>query len=178
MPKIVEELFPVLVSLADQLLQNWSPSPAEDVPTILHLILKTYKTSIIVQLNPHQQTSESLVPWGRLFFAVVNLQLPTGTTPEDEEERERCEWWKAKKWAYATLGRLFHRFGNPSQLPKASKEEYGAFAEHFVTVFAPEILNMYLAQVEKFVSGQQWLSQKVQYQIFSFFTEWCVIVLS
>ncbi|KAG2029570.1 hypothetical protein BDR03DRAFT_975723, partial [Suillus americanus] len=21
----------------------------------------------------------------------------------------KCEWWKAKKWAYGILGRLFHR---------------------------------------------------------------------
>ncbi|KIK50551.1 hypothetical protein GYMLUDRAFT_78463 [Collybiopsis luxurians FD-317 M1] len=28
---------------------------------------------------------------------------------EDEEEREKSEWWIAKKWAYATLGSLFHR---------------------------------------------------------------------
>lgn len=51
-------------------------------------------------------------------------------------------------------------------------KEYGPFAQHFVTMFAPEILSIYLHQVELFVSGQAWLSKKCQYQIFQFFTEW------
>jgi len=77
---------------------------------MLHLILKTYRTSILVQLSPHQQTHESIVPWGRLLFGVVNLEIPADAVPADEEEREQSEWWLAKKWAYAVLGRLFNRF--------------------------------------------------------------------
>ena len=113
--------------------------------------------------------------------------------PEDVDDRERHHWWKAKKWAYSILGRLFHRcrpflclfqldmvlngdrYGNPSQLPSTMKKDYQAFAEHFVNHFAPEIFKTYLRQVELFVSGQQWLSKKAQYNIFSFFTEWCVM---
>lgn len=63
----------------------------------------------MIRLSQHQQSPESLVPWGRLLFQMVNLQIPPEVVPVDEEERERSEWWKAKKWAYATLGRLFHR---------------------------------------------------------------------
>ncbi|KAF9465308.1 armadillo-type protein [Collybia nuda] len=170
LPKIVEDAFPTLVSIATQMLQT-PPSSAQEIPTMLHLILKTYRTSIVVNLSKHQQSKESLVPWGRLLFAVVNLQISKDAVPEDEEDRERSEWWKAKKWAYAILGRLFHRFGNPSQLPSSMKDEYGAFAQHFVTSFAPEILSTYLGQVQLYVSDQTWLSKKCQYQIFQFFTE-------
>ncbi|KII90665.1 hypothetical protein PLICRDRAFT_52383 [Plicaturopsis crispa FD-325 SS-3] len=170
--EVVAQLFPTLVSIATQMLAT-PPSASPDIPTLLHYILKTYKTSILVNLSAHQQSTESLVPWGRLLFQVVNLQLPKDAVPEDEEERERSEWWKAKKWAYGVLGRLFHRFGNPSQLPSPMQKEYGAFAQHFITSFAPEIFKIYLQQVELFVSGQAWLSKKCQYQIFQFFTE-CV----
>ncbi|KAF9257153.1 ARM repeat-containing protein [Marasmius fiardii PR-910] len=172
MTRIVTDLFPNLVSIAQQMIQT-PPSPAQEIPTMLHLILKAYKTSIVINLSAHQQSAESLVPWGQLLFAIVNLNIPKEAVPDDEEERERSEWWKAKKWAFATLGRLFHRFGNPSQLPSTMQKEYGPFAEHFVTMFAPEILNIYLRQVELYVSGQAWLSKKCQYHIFSFFTE-CV----
>lgn len=141
---------------------------------MLHLILKTYKTSIVLHLSQHQQSADSLVPWGRLLFQVVNLQIPKEAVPEDEEDRERSEWWKAKKWAYGILGRLFNRFGNPSQLPSSMQKEYGNFSQHFVTTFAPEIFKIYLQQVELFVSGQAWLSKKCQYQILTFFTEWFV----
>ncbi|KAJ7105062.1 armadillo-type protein [Mycena crocata] len=170
LPKMVADLFPTLVGIATQMMQT-PPSESQEIPTMLHLILKTYKTSIVVHLSPHQQSAESLVPWGQLFFAVVNLQIPKEAVPDDEDDRERSEWWKAKKWAYATLGRLFHRFGNPSQLPSAMQAEYSAFAQHFASMFAPEILAIYLRQVELFVSNQAWLSKKCQYQIFTYFTE-------
>jgi len=170
--RIVEALLPTLVSIGTQMVQT-PPTQAQEIPMMLHLILKTYRTSIIVSLSRHQQSPESIVPWGRLLFATVNLQLPKEAVPEDEEERERAEWWKAKKWAFSVLTRLFHRYGNPSQLPTAMKKEYGAFADHFCSSFAPEILTAFLHQVELFVSGQAWLSRKSQYHIFSFFSE-CV----
>ncbi|KAG2092263.1 armadillo-type protein [Suillus cothurnatus] len=67
------------------------------------------------------------------------MAVPIEGVPTDEENREKCEWWKAKKWAYGILGRLFHRFGNSSQLLSQMQSKYGVFAEHFVTAFAPEI---------------------------------------
>jgi hypothetical protein len=70
----------------------------------------------------------------------------------------------------------FPRFGNPSQLPSPLQKEYGTFAQHFVTHFAPEIFKVYLQQIELYVSGQAWLSKKCQYQILQFFTEWFVLV--
>ena len=177
LPKLVEAFFPTLVTIATQALSNPPAGTNQEVPTLLHLILKTYSTSIILHLSAHQQSSESLVPWGRLLFQVVNLQIPKDAEPADEDERERSEWWKAKKWAYKILGRLFHRFGNPSQLPSSLQQDYGAFAQTFVTSFAPEIFKVYLHQTELYVSGQAWLSKKCQYRIFTFFTEWYVFGL-
>ncbi|KAH9028652.1 ARM repeat-containing protein [Lactarius hengduanensis] len=170
---VVEETFATLVTLATNLLNSPPPGAEQDIPAILHFILKAYKHSIVLNLSRYQQSAEGLVPWGRLLFQVVNLRIPADAVPADEEERERSEWWKAKKWAYGILGRLFHRFGNPSQLPSPLQEEYGTFAQHFVTSFAPEIFKVYLHQIELYVSGQVWLSKKCQYQILQFFTE-CV----
>ncbi|PSR70855.1 hypothetical protein PHLCEN_2v13296 [Hermanssonia centrifuga] len=173
LPQLIVQLFPTLVNIASQLLNSPPANANQEIPLMLHLILKTYKTSIVMHLSAHQQSAESLVPWGRLLFQVVNLQIPKEAVPEDEEDRERSEWWKAKKWAYGILGRLFNRFGNPSQLPSSMQQEYATFSQHFVATFAPEIFSIYLQQVELFVSGQAWLSRKCQYQIFNFFTE-CV----
>ena len=71
----------------------------------------------------------------------------------------------------------YYSFGNPSQLPSPLQEEYGTFAQHFVTSFAPEIFKVYLHQIELYVSGQAWLSKKCQYQILQFFLEWFVAPL-
>ncbi|KAH9980072.1 ARM repeat-containing protein [Lactifluus volemus] len=170
---IVEQTFGILVTLATNLLNSPPAGAGQEIPSILHLILKTYKHSIVLNLSLYQQSAESLVPWGRLLFQVVNLRIPDDAVPADEEGRERSEWWKAKKWACGILGRLFHRYGNPSQLPSPLQEEYGAFSQHFVTSFAPEIFKVYLHQIELYVSAQAWLSKKCQYQILQFFTE-CV----
>ena len=106
---LLSHLVATLVNIATQLLSTPPANASQEIPLMLHLILKTYKTSIVLHLSAHQQSPESLVPWGRLLFQVVNLQVPVDAVPEDESERERSEWWKAKKWAYGTLDRLFHR---------------------------------------------------------------------
>jgi hypothetical protein len=107
---IVEQTFGTLVTLAMNLLSSPPPGAEQEIPSILHLILKMYKHSIVLNLSTYQQSAESLVPWGRLLFQVVGLRIPDNAVPADEEERERSEWWKAKKWAYGVLGRLFHRY--------------------------------------------------------------------
>ncbi|GJJ15816.1 hypothetical protein Clacol_010094 [Clathrus columnatus] len=174
-PQIIEETFPMIVAIGLQLLDS-PPAPltpqSPEIPRLLHFILKIYKSTLVTNLSTHQQSGASIVPWGQVFFRVINLQIPPEALPQDEEERERCEWWKAKKWAYSSLDRLFHRFGNPSQLPSALKE-YMPFAEHFITTFAPEMISTYLRQLDLYTSGQVWMSKKCQYLIFQFLTE-CV----
>jgi hypothetical protein len=41
-----------------------------------------------------------------------------------------------------------------------------------VSNYAPAIFKTFLEQIQTYVSGQAWLSQKVQYHILAFFTEW------
>lgn len=107
--EVTSILFPQLVTIALRLMSTNPSGPSQEIPLLLHLILKTYKTSILLTLSKHQQSHDSLVPWGRLLFQVVNFVPPKEGVPDDLEEREKCEWWKAKKWAYGILGRLFHR---------------------------------------------------------------------
>lgn len=169
MPQIAEKSFPTLVDLGTNLVQNLTPENAD----CLHIILKTYKASTQTSLSPHQQSSQSIMTWGRLLFQVVAVQLPVGTTlPGSPDDWQVSEWWKAKKWAFNTLNRLFERYGNPSQLPASMKKEVSAFAEHFVKSFAPEIFKTYLQQVELYASGQIWLSKKVLSAILRFFSAW------
>lgn len=91
---------------------------------------------------------------------------------------EDCSTGKVSVFVFlmgGELNRPCHRFGNPSQLPSPLQGEYGQFAQHFATAFAPEIMKVYLLQIELYVSGQAWLSKKCQYQILQFFTEWFVL---
>ena len=53
---------------------------------------------------------DNMVGWCTLFLTVVGKEAPAEALDEDLEERERNHWWKAKKWAYANLNRLFVRY--------------------------------------------------------------------
>lgn len=64
------------------------------------------------------------------------------------------------------------RYGNPSHIPKSMRDQYKAFADHFVKAFAPEIFKVYLHQIELYISGQAWMSNKCLNLIFNFFGYW------
>lgn len=51
-----------------------------------------------------------MVGWCTLFLTAIGKEAPAEALDEDLEERERNHWWKAKKWAYANLNRLFVRY--------------------------------------------------------------------
>ena len=100
-----------------------------------------------------------MVAWCTLFIQVVGKDAPECSLPDDLDERETNHWWKAKKWAYSNLNRLFARYGNPQSMSKSDQESLGAVAKSFSEQFAPEILKVYLQQVEKWVAKTQWLSR-------------------
>ncbi|KIK36946.1 hypothetical protein CY34DRAFT_29751, partial [Suillus luteus UH-Slu-Lm8-n1] len=82
LPGIITSLFPTLVTIDDGMLNTSTSQPAsQEILAMLHLILKTYKTAIIVNLSPHQRSPESLVPWGRLLFRVVGMAVPAEGVP-------------------------------------------------------------------------------------------------
>lgn len=113
MPSMIKKTFPILVALGQKVAPAHTPPPLPPIEAaeFLHVILKTYKASIATTLSKHQQTRESIVPWGTLLFQVVGMQLPAGVTlPGDKDEWEKHAWWKAKKWALGTLNRLFERY--------------------------------------------------------------------
>jgi hypothetical protein len=96
---VIKQTFGTLVTLATNLL-NSPPAGAElEIPVILHLIelILIDCTGFIDASTEHGESRvlgsaalpdpESLLPC-----------IPADVVPTDEEERERSEWWKVKKW--------------------------------------------------------------------------------
>lgn len=52
---------------------------------------------------------DRMVGWCTLFLTIVGKDAPVHALDEDYDERERNDFWKSKKWAYANLNRLFVR---------------------------------------------------------------------
>ena len=114
-----------------------------------------------------------MVAWCTLFLSVVSKPAPPNALDEDLDERENNHWWKAKKWAYANLNRLFTRYGNPGTLSKNNRQDLADFAKSFITNFAPEILKIYLQQIDAWAQKTTWLSKPSLSYTLSFLDE-CV----
>jgi importin-7 len=50
-----------------------------------------------------------MIGWCSLFLQTIAKDPPPSAMDEDLAERETNHWWKAKKWAYFNLNRLFVR---------------------------------------------------------------------
>jgi len=164
---IVARTFPVLLQTVNALMDS-AQSNLPAVGEMVYYAMKVYKTSLAITLTRHQQSNESIVPWGTLMLRVV--QKPVDAEGADEEAKEKAPWWKAKKWAFYALNRLFSRYGIPSQL-SASMVSCKPFAETFLHSFAPEILKAYLHTADAMVSQQLWVSRPVVRHLLAFFTE-------
>ncbi|KAL8720167.1 MAG: hypothetical protein Q9225_002933 [Loekoesia sp. 1 TL-2023] len=153
--RIVEAAFPQLLVIGSKLLEESSPEAWE----MLRIILKTYKHAIYLELPPYLLSQDKMVGWCTLFLNIVSKDAPANALDEDLDERERNHWWKSKKWAYANLNRLYVRYGNPSTHPKQSPPEVVEFSKSFIVDFAPEILKVYLQQIDKWAQKSTWLSK-------------------
>jgi importin-7 len=54
----------------------------------------------------NQQTN---IGWCTIFLQTVAKTPPAVSMVEDALEREKHHWWKAKKWSYFNLNRLYIR---------------------------------------------------------------------
>ncbi|KAG2122716.1 hypothetical protein BD769DRAFT_1474054 [Suillus cothurnatus] len=94
------------------MLNTFPSQPAsQEIPAMLHLIPQTYKTAIKYR-QPFPTPAEPRITCslGKSLVPRCGMAVPVEGVPTSEEDREKCEWWKAKKWAYGILGRLFHCF--------------------------------------------------------------------
>lgn len=153
--KVVNVAFPTLLGIANKLVQENSLEAGE----MLRICVKCYKHAVYYGLPQPLQSHQATVDWCTLFLTIISKKPPECAMPEDSDERERNHWWKARKWAYANLNRLFVRYGNPSGLSTSQEKEYGDFSKNFITHFAPEMLKVYLGEIEKWVGGNHWLSK-------------------
>ncbi|KAG9068719.1 hypothetical protein KI688_011002 [Linnemannia hyalina] len=163
--EIIATFFPAIQQIGTGLVSANNVEAAE----MLKIIFKCYHHTIQIDLSERLRDNASLVPWGTLFIQMVEKPVPTEGLPTDLEELEKHPWWKAKRWAYQCLNRLYTRYGNPTALTSESK--FKPFANSFIVNFAPNILTAYLKQVELWVAKQAWLSPRVLCLMGNFFEE-------
>lgn len=154
--KIIEASFPRLLAVCNELVQQES----DDAGEMLHIALKAYKHATWLDLSAFLRDQQNNIGWCSVFLQTVSKTIPASAMQEeDPPERERHHWWKAKKWAYFNLNRLYIRHGNPQAITGKNNEPEMAFAKHFSANIAPEILKHYLVEIEKWVGKSIWLSR-------------------
>lgn len=117
------------------------------------------------------------IAWCTVFLQTVSKTCPANAMQGDNYDREKHHWWKAKKWAYFNLNRLFIRYDCASYMSNAINTTNSAFSRHgnpaspgkgdealqfakdFTSKIAPEILKHYLQEIEKWVAKTSWLSR-------------------
>lgn len=167
--KVVEAAFPRLLTIGNNLVAETN----QDAGEMLRIVVKCYKHAIYYDLPIPLRARQATVDWCSLFLRIIAQKAPEYAMSEDLDEREQNFWWKARKWCYANLNRVFVRYGNPTGLSSSQQKEFGDFSKMFITQFAPEILKGYLGEVEKWVGGNHWLS-KASLSYTLIFLEECV----
>ncbi|KAL6871383.1 armadillo-type protein [Trichoderma novae-zelandiae] len=162
---IVEAGFPRLLSICNELVNQESDEASE----MLHLALKAYKHATWLELSPYLRQDQVNIAWCTVFLQTVSKAVPASIMMNEVADREKHHWWKAKKWAYFNLNRLFIRHGNPSSPGK--QDGAVQFAKNFTSTIAPEILKHYLQEIEKWVAKTSWLSRPCLSYILVFLDE-------
>lgn len=63
-----------------------------------------------LELSPHLRQEQPNIGWCTIFLHTVSKAPPPVSMQGDELDRAKNHWWKAKKWAYFNLNRLFIRY--------------------------------------------------------------------
>lgn len=163
---IIVTHFPTLLQVASSLLNEESAAAGE----MAVLLLKCYKYVTYHDLPEPLQTPDNITSWGKLHVEVIQKELPKYVLDLDESERRLHPWVKAKKWAYANLYRLFSRYASQSL---SRRFEYQGFLHFFSENFIPQLLQLYLHQVDQWCSKQLWISDECLFNII-YFMENCV----
>uniref|UniRef100_A0A1J3IJ64 Importin beta-like SAD2 n=1 Tax=Noccaea caerulescens TaxID=107243 RepID=A0A1J3IJ64_NOCCA len=136
--RIVEETFPLLLTIFNGLVQIANPSL--EIAEFIKLICKIFWSSIYLELPRQLFDLNVFNAWMVLFLSVSERPVPIEGQPMDPELRKSWGWWKVKKWTVHILNRLYSRFGDP----KLQTTENKPFAQIFQQNYAGRILEGHL----------------------------------
>lgn len=160
--EVAEKFFPLLETLANNLLENDSTLSDE----LLYLIVKIFKFTTFSYLPKYLENPTHLGTWCHLQIVLINKPLPKSVTEEDmPDQRNLNPRVKAVKWCFGNLHRLLSRHGGGFA---TKNKDTNTFAHSFLQNFVTEILNAYWTIIENWSSKKVWLSESSLYHLISF----------
>ncbi|KAJ2547796.1 Nonsense-mediated mRNA decay protein 5, partial [Coemansia sp. RSA 1933] len=165
---IAKELFPQVQKIADEAIA----SSDELAMRMAWVSFKSYYSCLQSGIPASFKESGNLVSWGTSFIKMIEKPVEFDReTISDDSAQEPV--WKAKKWAIRSVNHLYGRYGNPALLSSVNAKKHSAFAKIFTSNFLPQILQVYLKQVEGYTTGQVWMSTRVRGLVSKFLSD-CV----
>jgi hypothetical protein len=158
---LINQHFQTLLTVADTLLKQESQEAGE----MTVLVLKIYKYVTYHDLPAPLQSLQAIQDWGNIHVAVINKPLPEEVMELQINDRKLHPWVKTKKWACANLFRLFDRYGSQSLSKKFS---YDSFKSVYTENFVPQLLSLYLSQVDQWCSNRLWMSEEQLFYVLNF----------
>ncbi|CAK9440313.1 uncharacterized protein LODBEIA_P44130 [Lodderomyces beijingensis] len=163
MEDITQQLFPIIESLANTILNSENSNTTSD--EMLYLIVKSFKNATFSSLPSYFQDTNKLGLWCQIQIMIIKKPLPREVLEEDTiEQRSTNPRVKAVKWCFANMNRLINRHGGGILSAKADP----AFISAFLSNFVPQILNAYWNIIEDWASKKVWLSPVSMFYMISF----------
>ncbi|SSD61387.1 related to Nonsense-mediated mRNA decay protein 5 [Saccharomycodes ludwigii] len=170
---IIHNYFDSLLDLGNNLFQSDSNMEDPKIGEMCKLILKCFKFVTYMDLPFTLQRPENFIPWANFHVSIIQAPVSMDfleKSKTDLRSRSSYPWFKAKKWAYSNLGRLFERYASRSLTKKFSYED---FRRLYTKDFLPHLLNLYFQQLEQWHNKALWLSNESLFYILGFI-EHCV----
>ncbi|EGW33430.1 uncharacterized protein SPAPADRAFT_136705 [Spathaspora passalidarum NRRL Y-27907] len=159
--EITNEIFPLLESLTNKLLQSDDRIADE----MLYLIIKTFKFTTYSAMPTYFQDMNKLGQWCQIHIVIINKPLPQEILDEDADQRTLHPRIKTIKWCFGNFHRLLSRHGG-GVITKEKKTSQ--FAQNFLSNFVPEILSVYWKVIENWSTKTVWLSEASLFHLISF----------
>jgi hypothetical protein len=147
--KVIKTCFPRINSIVAELIKF--DAGDANVGFMVKTIMKTFFASVQYDLPKVLQDQNMLFSWCSVLVQMIEKPLNGISADMDQDDLRQNIWWKAKKWAYQGLHRLFHRYGNPALNSPAEVPK--AFTKLFADKFAPSLVKVVVAQTELLGQG-------------------------
>lgn len=163
---VAEEVYPQVLSIGERLVGESSHMAG----LMMYDVMKIYKMIAARQLPPVVQNLEIAQRTVALFLQTIIKVLPEEILAiESLSEREQNPWCKAQKWASFNILRTHTKYLSVRSTSLSSGvKDLSNYRKHYLATFTPEIVNVYLEHLQKWMRSEVWVPPSTLYNIIAF----------
>ncbi|KAI8465003.1 MAG: armadillo-type protein [Monoraphidium minutum] len=155
---VITTTFPALLTILHGVIANPAAGASAGLAPAAYakLVLKVFWSATFMGIPDALLADEQFRGWMGGLHDMLR-RPPPADLPSDPEDRAKCAWVKAQKWALHISYRLFTRYANP---PRCADGNDQAFAKRFAAEASLTLLEDVLALLAPLASGSGWLAPR------------------